>query len=489
MATKESTSTAQKSENSSMESRTIEPVPRSERHGKASSQFTLWLGANLQITAIVNGTLGVLVGADPIWAIIGMLIGNVLAGAVTALHSAQGPKLGLPQMISSRAQFGVYGAILPLVLTVLMYIGFAGTGTVLSGQAINRMFGMSIEQPVFGIIVFGVITAIIAVLGYKYIHKLGSLASWAGLIMLAYLGVRMFTKYDVFAAFQGNHFHFVSFLLCIALGAGWQLTFGPYVADYSRYLPFETSSSSVFWWTLGGLVCGAQISMIYGVLLASLPTAKGQGFITNQVGFLGTLGGGGFIAIIIYLVITIGKLTVNTLNAYGGCMTIMTTMSSFGSDKQKGFNQKVRTGIIVAFILASVIFALVASADFLASFKSFILTLLMAFTPWTAINLIDYYLISKERVDIPALYDPNGRYGKYNVPALTAYIVGILAQIPFLNSDFYTGPMTKVLGGADISWIVGLIVPAIIYWAWGRTAVSVPEHTIYFYDDEKEPVK
>ncbi|MDK6558186.1 cytosine permease, partial [Streptococcus agalactiae] len=79
-----------------------------------------------------------------------------------------------------------------------------------------------------------------------------------------------------------------------------------------------------------------------------------------------------------------------------------------------------------------------------------------------------YYLISKERVDIPALYDPNGRYGKYNVPALTAYIVGILAQIPFLNSDFYTGPMTKVLGGADISWIVGLIVPAIIYWAWGR---------------------
>ena len=34
-----------------------------------------------------------------------------LGGAVMALHAAQGPQLGLPQMISSRVQFGVYGAL------------------------------------------------------------------------------------------------------------------------------------------------------------------------------------------------------------------------------------------------------------------------------------------------------------------------------------------------------------------------------------------
>src|SRR5690349_19612775 len=107
-------------------------VPDHERHGTPFSQFTLWFGANMQITTVVDGALAVVFGADPLWAFIGLFIGNLLGGAVMALHSAQGPRLGLPQMISSRAQFGVLGAIVPLVLAVIMYLGFASTGTVLS---------------------------------------------------------------------------------------------------------------------------------------------------------------------------------------------------------------------------------------------------------------------------------------------------------------------------------------------------------------------
>lgn len=121
-----------------VERRNIDVVPASERHGTSASQFTLWFGANLQVTAVVDGALAVVFGADALWAI----IGNIAGGAVMALHSAQGPRLGLPQMISSRAQFGVFGAIVPLVLVVVMYLGFAATGTVLSGQAINNLVGV-----------------------------------------------------------------------------------------------------------------------------------------------------------------------------------------------------------------------------------------------------------------------------------------------------------------------------------------------------------
>ncbi|MGC4440566.1 cytosine permease, partial [Streptococcus suis] len=102
--------------------------PESERHGTPSSQFTLWFGANMQITAVVDGALAVVFGAEAMTAILGLLIGNILGGIVMALHSAQGPRLGLPQMISSRVQFGVKGAALPLVLVILMYVGFAATG-------------------------------------------------------------------------------------------------------------------------------------------------------------------------------------------------------------------------------------------------------------------------------------------------------------------------------------------------------------------------
>ena len=90
---------------SHVETRTIDMVPESERHGTPHSQMTLWFGANLQITAVVDGALAVVFGAEAMTAIIGLLIGNILGGIVMALHSAQGPRLGLPQMISSRVQF------------------------------------------------------------------------------------------------------------------------------------------------------------------------------------------------------------------------------------------------------------------------------------------------------------------------------------------------------------------------------------------------
>ncbi|EMK3757486.1 cytosine permease, partial [Providencia rettgeri] len=40
-----------------IEARSIDYIPESERHGTLSSQFTLWFGSNLQITAIVTGAL------------------------------------------------------------------------------------------------------------------------------------------------------------------------------------------------------------------------------------------------------------------------------------------------------------------------------------------------------------------------------------------------------------------------------------------------
>lgn len=90
-----------------IETRAIDFIPENERHGRLLSQFTLWFSANLQITAVITGALAVVQGGDVFWSLIGLLIGQLLGGAVMALHGAQGPRLGLPQMISSRVQFGV----------------------------------------------------------------------------------------------------------------------------------------------------------------------------------------------------------------------------------------------------------------------------------------------------------------------------------------------------------------------------------------------
>src|ERR1044072_4541651 len=158
-----------------MERRSIDVIPASERHGSPTNQLTLWLGANMQITAIVDGALAVVFGADALWAIIVLLLGNILGGIVMALHAAQGPRLGLPQMISSRAQFGVYGAVLPLVFVIVMYLGFTATGTVLAGQAINAV--LHVDEPAIGIVLFSAVVAVISIVGYNLIHRVGRIAA------------------------------------------------------------------------------------------------------------------------------------------------------------------------------------------------------------------------------------------------------------------------------------------------------------------------
>ncbi|WP_077489697.1 purine-cytosine permease family protein [Sinomonas mesophila] len=466
-----------------VETRSIDMVPKGERHGRPWGQFTLWFGANAQITAIVDGALAVVFGADAFWAIVGLLVGNVLGGIVMALHSAQGPRLGLPQMISSRAQFGVYGAVIPLVLVILMYIGFASTGTVLSGQAINLVLGTNV--PAVGIVIFGAATAVLAILGYKYIHAMGRVATVLGLAGFLYLTVVTFTRYDISQAIFIKPFELPTFLIAVSLAAGWQLTFGPYVADYSRYLPQDTPEKRTFWYTFAGSVGGAQWAMTLGALAGGLSAAGlGGDFIKNQVGYMGDLAGGGMLALAVYLMIVTGKLTVNCLNAYGAFMCSVTISTAF--TRRAGVRPIVRALFVIAVIAVSVLIALLATKDFLNVFKNFVLLLLMVFTPWSVINLVDYYKVSRDRLDIPALYSPEGRYGKWNLVALVSYAVGVVVQIPFLAQAMYTGPITKLLGGADISWIVGIAVTAAVYYPWATATNRAPAETIYPPEAESE---
>jgi purine-cytosine permease-like protein len=60
------------------------------------------------------------------------------------------------------------------------------------------------------------------------------------------------------------YFGWSTFLLAVSLSASWQIAFGPYVADYSRYLPSNTSSWKTFTAVSLGTVLGAQASMVLG---------------------------------------------------------------------------------------------------------------------------------------------------------------------------------------------------------------------------------
>src|SRR5207253_10628255 len=97
---------------SAVEVRSIDYVPLSERHGKVWHLGPLWFMGNAQIATLAVGLISILEGASLFWSVLAILVGVAIGTLLMAFHSAQGPQLGLPQMIQARPPFGYGGALL-----------------------------------------------------------------------------------------------------------------------------------------------------------------------------------------------------------------------------------------------------------------------------------------------------------------------------------------------------------------------------------------
>src|ERR1700753_2480581 len=108
-----------------LENSTIQPIPLGERHGTPADLFTVWFGTNFMLLTVVTGGLAVTTFALPFgWALIALICGNLAGAVFMALHAAQGPTLGVPQMVQTRGQFGTLGSLLVVSIVLLMYVGF-----------------------------------------------------------------------------------------------------------------------------------------------------------------------------------------------------------------------------------------------------------------------------------------------------------------------------------------------------------------------------
>ncbi|MDQ6597224.1 purine-cytosine permease family protein [Bacillus salipaludis] len=436
-----------------IENHFIDFIPEEERHGSVRNLFSIWFSANMHILTIVTGALAIVFGLNLFWAVVSILLGNLIGAIFMATHSVQGPNLGIPQMIQSRAQFGIIGAIIPLLIVVIMYIGFFASNAVVSAQALSSASSIPIN---IGIALICITGFMIALYGYDLIHIIVKYLTIAFTAVFFFVTIAAFGLDLPAGSWSPSEFKLAPFLLGVSVFAAWQLLYAPYVADYSRYLPSKTPSSKTFFYTYTGTVIGTVWMMVLGAVLATaIPK-----FLDNPGKEVSHLLGPIFVPII-YAIIIMGLAAINGLNLYGAFMSITTIIETF--TKLKGTIQ-TRFWLMLSCLILCGGLAIWGNGDFLNNFTNLILFLSYFMFPWTAINLIDYYFLKKGHYNVTALLDLNGQYGKINWIALGAYIIAILLEIPFINSSFYVGPLVDNLGGTDLAWIVGLIVPVLLYY-------------------------
>src|SRR3984885_1288516 len=152
-----------------IEKHTIYQIPLDQRHGKARHLFTLWLGANINVLTVVTGALATtLFGQSFLSGTIAIIVGNLIGTIFMALHAAQGPRLGVPQMVQSRGQFGARGAAFVVALVIFMYVGYAGTAFVTGGQSLHFILPAISERA--GILAIALVSLTAAIYGHDLIH-------------------------------------------------------------------------------------------------------------------------------------------------------------------------------------------------------------------------------------------------------------------------------------------------------------------------------
>lgn len=450
-----------------IESNSIDYVDPSQRNGNVKDLFTLWFCTNIAPLAVITGAMAVQTfKLNIISAFTAILFGHFFGAAILALTSAQGPQVGIPQMIQSRAQFGRYGALLVVIFTTFIYLGFFTSNIILSGKTLHTVIP-AIPIPT-ATVIGAIVATLIGIIGYHFIHKFNKIGTWfmGGALLIGFALMIPHVTAEVLAKGSFNlKGWFAMFCVC----AIWQISFSPYTSDYSRYLPKEIGIFKPFINTYLGAALGTIIAFSFGMLAVSIMTTNDAMLAVKTV-----TGGFGYVLMILFLCNIIGH---NAMNLYGASLSFITAIQTFAGKWIPSKNTRIFLSIFV--LILSTGTALWASSSFISYFLNFIFALLFILIPWVVINLMDFYYINKKRYDIDSIFDENGgKYGKYNVKTLAAYFIGIGVQIPFLTNSFFTGTFANIIPDVDISWIVGMLVTAVIYYLLNQSKVSARHYDV-----------
>jgi NCS1 family nucleobase:cation symporter-1 len=444
----------------------IEPIPDADRDSTPLQQFWIWSGANIAPINWVLGALGIVLGLSLIETILVVTIGNLAGCALFGAFCVMGHRTGVNQMVLSRSAFGRRGAYVPGVAQLLLTMGWVGVNTwvvldltlgVLDEIGIS---GGTTTKYVIGFLLMAV-QAVIAIYGFYLIRTFEKYTVPVAALIMVVMSVLAWTESDVNWSNSTVHgadkITSISQLLT-AIGIGWGISWFTYSSDYTRFVARRYTDRQVFWGTALGMFLPTVWLAALGASIASSGTETDPSQLVASVF--------GVMTIPVLLLIMHGPIATNILNLYSCSLAALSVGLRTARWKVTAAAGVIGSGVLVAFI---------QSDSFATSFDNWIVSIVVWISPWAGITLVEYYLLRRGKVDVPALYEPPDRspYGDVNWPAIVALVVGLAAgwawQYGLVGP--LQGPIAKALGNTDFSWAAGMLVAGGLYWVLARDRV------------------
>ena len=427
-----------------LEGQGIAPIPADARYGSVYRIFTVWFTPNMELSGVFAGTLAVYFGLGFRLGLVAIVAGTIIGSVPVAILCTWGPRTGAGQVPLARLPLGK-SIVLPGTVQWLSSIAWDALVGLFGGEAAQLLFGVPFWA---GAAIVLALEGLVSIYGYEFVHRLQSWGSAVLIALFAVLTVRIFRHHFVLphntahgAALAG------AFVLMMTVALSQGISWATYASDYSRYLRPASSRTAIFWLTMAGLTASYVWMGTLGLAAASV--------LANQTAAgVRALMGGGLLGVLALVAIVFGAITSNSMNDYTGSLAF------------QALGARVRRPVTAA-LVAVLAFAAILwlhSGDTSGKFQNVLLFIGYWIAPFCAIVMIDWrygkdqYSPSFLR-SMLAFRDLGSGW-----PALTAFVVGFIAMLPFMNTSIVVGPVARALHGADLAFYVGFLVTGALYY-------------------------
>jgi NCS1 family nucleobase:cation symporter-1 len=451
----------------------IEPVPTERRTVRWFDIFAIIFGFALNPGSIMTGGLAVVAGLSFQGAVIGITGGTMLAMIFYVTMATVGADYGIPGQVATRMTFGLRGAkwVPSLLRTIASTYWFAFqtvAGSIAVVAVLYHWTGTHYSLVQVSLI-FGVLQALVAIVGYESLKFLSRTALPFKVLVLGYvMWLLMTNDTPSFApsavlAYPGlptaNWVLFVTWANAVAAGS---ITMVTDAADFCRY----TRSRTDMWWgTLVGKFLGAAFACILGAYGAAATMGKVANVFDVVSGL--TTAWPAYLAFLI--VIGLDNWTINVLNLYTGGLSLSNILEKLG---------RFWTTLIISVLGV----ALSAVPDVVNSYTSYAGLLGNVFSPITGVLLADYIFMKRAYIDLPALFQRNGIYWYwkgFNPIALIWIALGFLIYMYVIPTGMMKTVSTVLISGLGFcvtTWLAAAWWPALAPSTdEGETQISVED--------------
>ncbi|MFQ3560447.1 cytosine permease [Streptomyces gramineus] len=464
-----------------IETRGIEPVPDSERHGHAGQMFWTWFAANISILGLPLGaTLVAFRGLDIWQSVLVAVLGSFGSFALVGALSLAGRKGGAPALTLSRAVFGQRGNAGPTLITWLSRVGWETISTTTAAYALlallDAAFGIrrNTVLTLLCLLVFIACTLLISGLGHATIMWINKWATVVfGVLNLVVMGFLISTVdwSKVLDAPAGPASAVVAGVGFIASGTG--IGWANAGADYARYLPRAIPGRRL----VVASAFGAGIPLVLLISLGSLLSAGDPTLATSSDPVAAINAMLPSWMAIPYLVAAFGGLLMsNHLSTYSAGLTMIT----LGLRVPRTW--AVAIDVVVMF--AGGIYFMLIADDFYGPFSTFLTLLAVPISAWIGVVVVDS--LRGRTYDPRALMDTtrSSAYwytGGMRLPAVLGWALAIVAGLLFTKAStsasdvWFAGPLSGTwLGVNGLGWAVSMAVAAAVYALFGRKGSPAP---------------